>query len=130
MPGHPSFVPLEKPPRLVLRFALYTGIVLLAAGLAILWTVNHEVAARAQRTVENQAQSFADENLRRQLLKSDFTKPVSGARLVALDDLFRRRILIPGIVGTRLFNSSGTITYAARHQLIGTKVSYASEVNR
>ena len=128
MPGHPSFVPLEKPPRLVLRFALYTGIVLLAAGLAILWTVNHEVAARAQRTVENQARSFADENLRRQLLKSDFTKPVNGARLVALDDLFRRRVLIPGIVGTRLFNSSGTITYAARHQLIGTKVPYRTDV--
>ena len=88
MPGHPSFVPLEKPPRLVLRFALYTGIVLLAAGLAILWTVNHEVAARAQRTVENQARSFADENLRRQLLKSDFTKPVNGARLTSSGDAF------------------------------------------
>ena len=42
----------EYAPRLVLRFALYSGAVLLAAGLAILWTINHEIASRAQRTVE------------------------------------------------------------------------------
>jgi len=71
---------------------------------------------------------FAEQNLRRQLLTSDFTKPVRGSRRAALDDLFRQRILIPGIVGTRLFNSSGTITYAARHQLIGTKVPYLADV--
>jgi hypothetical protein len=71
---------------------------------------------------------FAEQNLRRQLLTSDFTKPVRGTRRAALDDLFRRRILIPGIVGTRLFNRSGTITYAARHQLIGTRVPYLADV--
>jgi signal transduction histidine kinase len=126
--GAPPLTPLGNPPRLVLRFAIYTGLVLLAAGLAILWTVNREVATRAQQTVEAQAQSYAGENLRRQLVKSDFTKPVSGKRLAALDELFRQRILVPGIVGTRLFNGSGTITYAARHQLIGTKVPYPKDV--
>jgi signal transduction histidine kinase len=126
--GQTPLAPLGRPPRLVLRFALYSGAVLLAAGLAILWTVNHEVAARAQRTVETQARLFAEQNLRRQLLTSDFTKPVRGTRRAALDDLFRRRILIPGIVGTRLFNRSGTITYAARHQLIGTRVPYLADV--
>jgi signal transduction histidine kinase len=123
-----SLAPLDKPPRLVLRFAVYTGVVLLAAGFAILWTVNREVASRAQRTVEAQALSVAEQNLRRQLLKTDFANPVRGQRLATLDDLFKRRVLIPGIVGTRLFNSSGTITYAARHQLIGTKVPYTKDV--
>jgi signal transduction histidine kinase len=120
--------PSEGAPRLVLRFAVYSGLVLLAAGLAILWTVDREVAARAERTVENQARVVAEENLRRQLLPSDFLRPVSGARLAALDDLFRRRILIPGVVGTRLVNRRGTITYAARHQLIGTKVPYTNDL--
>jgi len=83
--------PLGRPPRLVLRFALYTGAVLLAAGLAILWTVNHEVAARAQRTVETQARLFAEQNLRRQLLTSDFTKPVRGSRRAVLDALVHRQ---------------------------------------
>jgi signal transduction histidine kinase len=107
---------------------LYSGVVLIAAGLAILWTVDREVASRAERTVEAEARLVAEENLRRHLLASDFRAPVRGARLAELDDLFRGKVLIPGIVGTRLFNPSGTITYAARHQLIGTKVPYTSSV--
>jgi signal transduction histidine kinase len=118
----------EQPPRLLLRFALCAGIVLLAAGLAILWTVDRVVAARAERTIENHARVVAEESMRRQLRESDFAHPVRGARLIALDNLFRKRILIPGIVGTRLFNRDGTITYAARHQLIGTRVPYRGDV--
>jgi signal transduction histidine kinase len=119
----------ERAPRLVLRFAVYTGLVLVAAGLAILWTVDREVASRAERTVETQARIVAEENLRRHLLPADFVRPVRGARLAALDDLFRKRILIPGVVGTRLVNREGTITYAARHQLIGTKAPYTNDLD-
>jgi signal transduction histidine kinase len=120
--------PIEQPPRLLLRFALYTGAVLLASGLAILWLVDHEVASRAERTVERQTRLIAEVNLRRNLRTSDFRAPVHGRRLVELDGLFRQRILIPGVVGSRLFNRSGTITYAARHQLIGTRVPYRAAV--
>jgi signal transduction histidine kinase len=118
----------ENAPRLVLRFALYTGAVLLAAGLAILWTINHEVSSRAQHTVETQAQTVARQNLRGRLLSSDFSAPVHGRRLAQLDNLFKPEVLIPGVVGTRLVNREGTITYAARHQLIGTKVPYMHDL--
>jgi signal transduction histidine kinase len=114
----------EKAPRLVLRFALYTGAVLLAAGLAILWTVNREVASRARHTVETQAETVAQQSLRGRLLPSDFDAPVRGQRRAQLDSLFRRDILMPSVVGTRLVNRDGTITYAARHALIGTKAPY------
>jgi len=108
----------------VLRFALYSGAVLLAAGLAILWTVNREVASRARHTVETQAEMVAQQSLRGRLLPSDFDAPVRGQRLAQLDSLFRRDILMPSVVGTRLVNRDGTITYAARHTLIGTKAPY------
>src|SRR5690349_21197837 len=52
---HPNHGSTERGPRLVLRFALYAGAVLLAAGLAIAWLVNREVANRAQRTLEGQS---------------------------------------------------------------------------
>jgi hypothetical protein len=55
----------EPQPRLRLRFALYTGIVLLAAGLAIAWLVNREVAQRAGRTVQAQARAVALRSLSR-----------------------------------------------------------------
>jgi signal transduction histidine kinase len=118
----------ENAPRLVLRFALYSGAILFAAGLAILWTVNHEIASRARQTVEAQAETVARENLRGRLIPSDFNAPVKGRRLAQLDALFRAEVLIPGVVGTRLINREGTITYAARHQLIGTKVPYLQDL--
>jgi signal transduction histidine kinase len=115
---------LEQRPRLVLRFALYAGAVLLAAGLAIAWLVNEEVAGRAERTVQSQAQALVSANLDSRLRASDFAAPVSRARREALDRLFREDILIPGVVGGRLVGRDGTITYAARHSLIGTKVRH------
>jgi signal transduction histidine kinase len=115
---------LEQRPRLVLRFALYAGAVLLAAGLAIAWLVNEEVAGRAERTVQSQAQALVSANLDSRLRASDFAAPVSRARSDALDRLFREDILIPGVVGGRLVGRDGTITYAARHSLIGTKVRH------
>src|SRR5205814_1039739 len=96
----------------------------LAAGLAIFWTVNREVASRARHTVETQAEMVAQQSLRGRLLPSDFDAPVRGQRLAQLDSLFRRDILMPSVVGTRLVNRDGTITYAARHALIGTKAPY------
>ena len=117
-----------RPPRLVLRFAFYSGAVLLAAGLAILWTVDREVAQRAQRTVESQARLLAEDNVRTYVRATDFSRPVTGRRRAELDRLFRRRILIPGVVGARLFNRDGVITYAVRHRLIGAHVPYRNDL--
>lgn len=117
---------IERQPRLVLRFALYTGAVLLAAGFAALWIIDQEVAKPAQRTVETQARALAEENLRSQLRPSDFVAPVLRARRAELDRLFRKRILVAGVVGGRLVSRNGIITYAALHRLIGTRVPYDS----
>jgi signal transduction histidine kinase len=119
---------IEPRPRLVLRFALYTGAVLLAAGLAIAWLVNDEVSNRAERTVDNQARAVVSSNLQSRLRASDFSKPVAPARRATLDALFRKSILIPGVVGGRLIGRDGTVTYAARHALIGSKVHARGEL--
>src|SRR3954465_3038937 len=88
----------ENHPRLLLRFALYAGAVLLAAGLAIAWLVNQEGANRAERTVENQGRAIVASNLNSQLPPSDFKAPVSPARRATLDQLFRHGILAAGVV--------------------------------
>jgi signal transduction histidine kinase len=120
----------ERQPRLLLRFALYAGAVLLAAGLAIAWFVNQEVANRAERTVESQARASVSANLDSRLRPSDFAAPVSPARRATLDELFRRGILTVGVVGGRLVSPKATITYAANHRLIGTKVKQRSELDQ
>ncbi len=118
----------ERGPRLVLRFALYAGAVLLASGLAIAWLVNREVASRAQRTLEGQAHAVVAANLSEQLRSSDFRAPVTRERRDSLDRLFRQSILIPGVVGGRLVAPDGTITYAANHVLIGTEVPHPTQL--
>jgi signal transduction histidine kinase len=114
----------ERQPRLRLRFALYTGLVLLCTGLAISWLVNREVENRAARTVENQARAVAVTNLRSHLRASDFAAPVSPTRRQELDLLFRRSIVVPGVVGGGLVSPDGTITYSARHERIGQPVRH------
>jgi signal transduction histidine kinase len=121
---------IEPGPRLVLRFALYAGVVLLVAGLAIAWLVNREVAGRAERTVESQARAIVSANLDSRLRASDFSTPVSSGRRATLDELFRKSILIPGVVGGRLVEQNGTITYAANHALIGTRARHPREVGQ
>jgi signal transduction histidine kinase len=116
-PPDPAF---DRHPRLVLRFALYAGAVLLAAGVAIAWLVNRQVADRAERTVESQARAAVVSSLDSQLRPSDFRAPVTGARRVQLDGLFRHG-RVPGVVGGRLVAPGGTVTYAADHRLIGTR---------
>jgi signal transduction histidine kinase len=114
----------EPQPRLRLRFALYTGLVLLCTGLAISWLVSREVENRAARTVQSQARAVAVTNLRSQLRTSDFAGPVSAARRKALDALFRRNIIVPGVVGGGLVSPDGTVTYSARHERIGQPVRH------
>jgi signal transduction histidine kinase len=120
---------IEPRPRLVLRFALYAGAVLLAAGLAIAWLVNREVALRAEHSVEAQARAVAERNLRSSLRPSDFTRQVSPARKAQLDRLFRGRILVGNVVGGRLVARDGRITYAVLHRFIGKRVPYTSELD-
>jgi signal transduction histidine kinase len=112
---------IERQPRLLLRFALYTGVVLLGAGLAIAWLVNREVADRAGRTVVNQSRSIALGNLRSHLRVSDFSRPVTPARRAALDELFRHST-VPGVVNGGLVSDDGTVTYSAQHSRMGRRV--------
>jgi signal transduction histidine kinase len=112
---------IEPRPRLLLRFALYTGVVLLGAGVAIAWLVNREVADQAGRTVQKQSRSIAIGNLRSHLRVSDFARPVTPARRAALDELFRHST-VPGVVNGGLVSADGTVTYSAQHGRIGERV--------
>ena len=114
---------IEPRPRLLLRFALYTGVVLLGSGVAIAWLVNREVADRAGRTVVNQSRSIALGNLRSHLRVSDFSRPVTPARRAALDELFRHST-VPGVVNGGLVSADGTVTYSADHTRIGKHVRH------
>ena len=111
----------SRPPRLVLRFALYSALALLLAGGGILWFVRHEAQAAAERELTRDA-TRAAATLEASLEPSDLTTPVkSPARLKTLDALFAPERM-DDVVRVKLWRPDGTITYSTDHTLIGSHV--------
>jgi signal transduction histidine kinase/ActR/RegA family two-component response regulator len=110
----------SRPPRLVLRFALYTAIAFGLAAAATLWFEQRAAVGRAESSVSFHTRFVANTILRDRLRPSDFRGPVSGARLQALDRLFRREVLTGGAVRVKLYEPNGFVVYSNDHGLIGS----------
>ena len=108
-----------RPPRLALRFAIYTGLALLVVGIAMLLVLERDVETRAEQRAVAQTQQVAEATLRRHLRGSDFARPVPLARQRALDGVFAD-VVVGGLVRATLFNRRGDVTYSTDHRLIGT----------
>jgi hypothetical protein len=111
----------ERPPRLVLRFAAYTGLVLLVAGLAMLAVLERDVTTRAEERVESQSRALAEATLRQHLSRADFRAPVGAKRRAELDKVLRDRVFLPDVVQASLFDSRSRVTYSTNHLLMGTR---------
>jgi diguanylate cyclase (GGDEF)-like protein len=108
-----------RPPRLVLRFALYSGVLLAFAAGSILLYVRHSERGRAERAATREARLVTDTLLAERLRRSDFDAPVVGNRRETLDRLFARRVVLDGVVRADLVDPHGKITYSTDHELIG-----------
>jgi hypothetical protein len=110
----------ERPPRLVLRFAIYTGFVLLVAGLAMLYVLEQDITSSAEQRVESQSRAVAEATLKQHLTRADFARPVGRKRRSALDRVFRDRVFLAGVVQASLYDADRRVTYSTNHSLIGT----------
>jgi PAS domain S-box-containing protein len=108
-----------KPPRLALRFAVYTGLALVVVAVAMLWVLERDVEARAEQRAVAQTQEVAEATLRRHLAGSDFGRPVTASRRRALDMVFDD-IVVGGFVRATLYNRTGHVTYSTERSLIGS----------
>ena len=121
----PPFPPAPRraeslaPPRLVLRFALYTAVGLALAAAGILLFIRQHGIAQAEHSVAFHARFVADSVLRDQLRTIDLAQPARGQRRAALDRLFRREVLVGGTLGATLYGPNGRVTYSTDHALIG-----------
>jgi PAS domain S-box-containing protein len=108
-----------RPPRLALRFAVYTGIALIVVGLLLLWVLKGDVETRAEQRAVSQTQFVAEATLQRHLRLADFERPVTLTRRAQLDAVFSD-IVVGGFVRASLFSPRGTITYSTDHTMIGS----------
>jgi diguanylate cyclase (GGDEF)-like protein len=111
----------SDPPRLVLRFAAWTGIGLALAAAAILLVIRHFDTVQAERSATAQARVLASTVLRASLTAADFRSP-DEARREKLDDLFSNRVLEEGFLLASLVAADGTISYSTDHRLIGSRI--------
>jgi hypothetical protein len=109
----------ERPPRLVLRFAVYTGCVLLLAGVAMLFILERDITSGAEQRVETQSRAVAEATFKQHLTRTDFVRPVSAKRRAKLDMVFQDRVFLAGVVQATLYDDDRRVTYSTNHSLIG-----------
>ena len=113
-------LPWGRPPRLVLRFALYTGLGIALAAAAILVFVRHFERGRAERAATAHTRLVA-ELLGDRLHQEDLEGPSAGSRRRELDSLFAAAVLRQGVVRIDLVDQHGIVTYSSDHGLIGKR---------
>jgi diguanylate cyclase (GGDEF)-like protein len=110
----------ERPPRLVLRFAVVTAVGLALAGAVILTVVRSLDVRQAERAAIDHARYAIGALVHDQLVATDLRRDVVGARRTSLDRLFEARVLIASTFRLSLVRPDGRVTYSTDHALIGT----------
>lgn len=113
----------ERPPRLVLRFAVVLSVALGLASALILVVVHHFALSQAERAATRQAGLLASAVLQHEVTRGDVEAPVPASRRKQLDALLRTYGLAEGIVGLSLVRRDGLVTYSTDHRTIGTIAS-------
>ena len=112
---------VERPPRLVLRFAIVLSLALALAAALILVVVRSFTVTQAERAATKQASLVASTLLRTEVVPSDFAGRVSSERQRELDELFKNHLVSNDTLGVSLVRPDGLVTYSNDHQDIGTR---------
>jgi diguanylate cyclase (GGDEF)-like protein len=120
----------HKPPRLVLRFAVYTAVGLAIAAAGILIFVRQHAIAQSEQAVTFHASFVAESILPDRLRASDFERPVTKARRSQLDRMFRRQVLFGGTLRVTLYGADGRVTYSSDAKLIGSPAVDRAQVTK
>jgi diguanylate cyclase (GGDEF)-like protein len=102
----------RRSPRLVLRFALFTGVSLAIASVAIFVMVRGFVTAQARDAVEQNTRFVAEAVLARELQPSDFERRPSATRRRQLGRVFRDQVMIDDVESAALYDQSGRLLFS------------------
>jgi diguanylate cyclase (GGDEF)-like protein len=105
----------RRSPRLVLRFALFTGVSLAIASVAIFVMVRGFVTAQARDAVEQNTRFVAEAVLSRELAPGDFEPGLAPARDTRLEQLFRQQVMIDDVESAALYDAQGRRTFATTY---------------
>jgi diguanylate cyclase (GGDEF)-like protein len=110
----------QKPPRLVLRFAVSTGVLLSLGAFVILIFVRQHAITQAESAAVFHARFVVRSVVGERLAPADFAGHVDGERAALLDRLMNRDVLVGDTLSTSLYDRDGRVTYASDRALVGT----------
>jgi diguanylate cyclase (GGDEF)-like protein len=103
---------VPRPPRLVLRFAVSTALLLSLGAFVILIFVRQHAIAQAEGASVFHARFVLRSVVGERLTPADFKGRVGERRSAALDKLMTRDVLVGETLGVALYGPDGRVTYA------------------
>ena len=107
---NPAGVP--RPPRLVLRFAVSTALLLSVGAFVILIFVRQHAITQAENASVFHARYVLRAVVGERLTPSDFRGRLDERRTKTLDTLMKRDVLVGETLGVALYGPNGRVTYA------------------
>jgi diguanylate cyclase (GGDEF)-like protein len=111
---------VPRPPRLVLRFAVSTAVLLSLGAFVILIFVRQHAISQAESASVFHTRFVLRSVVGEELTPSDFAKPLDERRAGALNRLMNRDVLVGDTLGAVLYGRDGRVTYASDSTLVGT----------
>ena len=116
--GNPSGV--QRPPRLVLRFAVSTAVLLAIGAFVILIFVRQHAISQAESAAVFHSRFVVRSVLGDRLRPGDFAGPVNSDRKAMLDSVVQSDILVGDSSALELYSREGRVTYSTSRRQIGT----------
>jgi diguanylate cyclase (GGDEF)-like protein len=111
---------VQKPPRLILRFAVSTAVLLSLGAFLILLFVRQHAISQAESAAVFHSRFVVRSVLGDRLRPSDFSGPVNADRTAMLDSVVQSDILVGDSRALELYTRNGRITYSTNKRQIGT----------
>jgi len=118
---------VQKPPHLVLRFAVSTAVLLSIGAFVILIFVRQHAISQAESNAVFHSRFVVRAVLGERLRPGDFAGPANSDRMAMLDSVVRSDILVGDSRALELYSRDGHITYSTNKRQIGTVPSDAAK---
>ena len=112
---------MQRPPRLVLRFAVSTAVLLSIGAFVILVFVRQHAISQAESNAVFHSRFVVRAVLGDRLRPGDFARALSRDRAGALDSVAEADILVGDSLALELYSRDGRVTYATDRLLVGTR---------
>jgi diguanylate cyclase (GGDEF)-like protein len=111
---------VQRPPRLVLRFAVLTAVLLAIGAFVIILFVRQHAISQAENAAVFHSRFAARSVLGDRLRPGDFVRPVNADRKAMLDSVVESDILVGDSRALELYSRNGQLTYSTSARQVGT----------